>query len=135
MPVMQELFQAERIGAEKPVLPGVPVSRMAQVLGMIQNGQPDALSVDIAIVIPPVRAPAPDPLFTDGAIGIDHVTCGRRQCFDNAYGKCTFLGVPNPQWSVVGMDGKLAIDDPHLLITTESVGLGLLGDLLLIRSH
>jgi hypothetical protein len=50
------------------------------------------------------------------------VTCGWLQRFDNAYGKGAFLGVANPQWSVVGMDDELAIDDPHALITMWVLG-------------
>ena len=51
---------------------GVPVGWMAQVLGMIKNGDANVLAGYVAIVIHPIRAFAPDGFLAHRTLRIHH---------------------------------------------------------------
>jgi hypothetical protein len=72
-----EIVDAERIGGDEAVLPGVPPCRMARILGMIENRHANGLALDLRPVIDPVRALRPN-LSPAYALAVDRLSVGRR---------------------------------------------------------
>jgi hypothetical protein len=53
MPVVREAFQAERIHGKQAVTPSMPVRRMAEVPGMIEDSDADIFPFYMAVIVYP----------------------------------------------------------------------------------
>src|SRR5262249_57501677 len=73
--VAGELPEAERIDREQSVRACVPVGR-PRVLRVIENRHADILGPDVPGIVDPVRALAPDPLFSGGPVPVPPMTPG-----------------------------------------------------------
>src|SRR4051812_26576155 len=70
--IVVEIALAERIRGEQAIAPRMPVCRMLRVPWMIEDRDPHLLAFELARVIHPVRALAPDCLLALRALGIHH---------------------------------------------------------------
>src|SRR5271167_1902617 len=135
MPVVGEFFQAERISGEESVMAGVPVSRVTQVLGVVKDGDADFLPRYIPVKVHPVRTLAPDGFLAHRTFRVHHAARRRIERVHHTDRKGPFLGIADLHRTLIGTDGKLAIDDPRSLVAPESVTLGLGGDHLPFRGQ
>src|SRR5690349_19898934 len=78
LPVALRLFGIERVLAEgiereQTVIAGMPVSGVTRILGVIEHGNPNPLALQIACVVHPIGALAPDFRHRLAAVGVDHL--------------------------------------------------------------
>src|SRR5579862_2838035 len=97
----------------------MPVGGMPKAVGIIEDRDPELLSINDTVIIDPIGALSPDLRLAFTAFGVHHVPRRSSQLWRHSDCKCAFFGVANLQRAVVGSNHELAIDDSGVRVTTE----------------
>src|SRR5262245_6824013 len=99
---MREFFCAKWVHCKQAISSGMPVARMAKILGVIKNRDAHFLPLHFTVVIHPISFLTPNTFLTDSVVGIHHMSRRRVQSLYDADGKRALLGVTHPYGAVAG---------------------------------
>ena len=134
--VVVEVVFAKGIDREQPVIARVPISRMLDVGGIIEDGDAERFAIHLAGVIHPVGALAPDVVFSHLAFRVQHLEVGFGESIDDADGKGTLFGVSHfKRHAFIGGQREGAVDDARGGVAAEGVFLGFTADGFAVGAH